>query len=228
MKSVILIFLISLSLTSWIYGQSNPWYPEEDTLKKTSQFWHSQPDKAKFFGLNGLYESNGFAGWMTRFGYGKKHWQGSFDVFGMGNTVKWDSADQNMRSQGRYSYWGFGASGRVYMSNTGRNAFAEIGAGTAAPRLAVTYGDGKEAKDKWKMQFLSFGAGWRLGVKPRGLFGEIGYRGYMVVHKMPFLYTDLLAQPQIGKDAPALQYHIWYIRRFRLNHQLSVGIGYSF
>lgn len=213
---------------SGMYSQSNPWYPEEDTVKKVSAFWHSKPEFAKYFALYGVYESNGFAGGMLKAGYGKNHWQGSVDIFRQETVVKWDSSDQNARSSGRYAYWGFGASGRFYMSTIGRNAYAEIGAGTANPSLKVTYADGTTAKDRWKMQYLNFGGGWRLGFKPKGLFGEIGYRGYMVVHRMPYLYTDLLAQPVFGKDGPALQYHIWYIRRFRLNHQVMLGVGYSF
>ena len=114
------------------------------------------------------------------------------------------------------------------MSEIGRNAFVEVGAGSANPSIKVTYADGKTARDHWKMQYLSFGTGWRFGFKPKGLFGEIGYRNYLIVHRMPLLYTDLKAQPQVGPDAPAIQYHIWYIRRFRLNNQVTVGVGYSF
>ena len=227
-KRIIGYFLFWVFFSMRVFGQGNPWHPDEDTTKNVSPFWHSKPGFAKHVSGFGIYENNGFAGGMLKFGYGRNHWQGAIDIFSQATTVKWDSSDQNARSSGRYAYWGFGASGRFYMSSIGRNAFVEIGAGSANPRIKVTYADGKTVRDQWKMQYLSFGTGWRFGAKPKGVFGEIGYRNYMIVHRMPLLYTDLAAQPQIGRDAPALQYHIWYIRRFRLNHQVTVGIGYSF
>lgn len=231
MKRIVFLFCLCLSF-HFMMAQGNPWYPEEDTIpKKKGDFWHSRENFAKSITLTGGYEQGGFKIGIVKFGYEYKHWGGGIDIFRQQYHIVWDEGDVAGKSEGTYRLNGFGAYGRFYMSKIARNAYVEIGAGAGEPKITVKYSDGKTKYDKWKMQFFQFGGGWRLGFRPKGFFGEVGYRGYLSLHRLPLLNTDYpnIAKDFVfGKEGKPVQYHLWYIRKYRLMNQVTVGLGYSF
>lgn len=229
MKSIFLFSFCLLLLHFSGNAQGNPWYPEEDTIpKKEGSFWHSADKYAKSVTLTGGYEMGGFKLGMLKLAYEYNHWSGGMDIFRQEFQMKWDSADISGVSTGLYRLNGFGVFGRFYMSKIARNAYAEIGAGVGQPKLTVTYPTGNKISDQWKLQYFQFGAGWRLGFRPRGLFGEIGYRGYLALSRVPILRTDAIGTLVYGREGRPIQYHIWYLRKYRLMNQFTVGLGYSF
>lgn len=213
----------------WVNAQGNPWYPEEDTLPKPkSAFWHSREHHAKSLTLIGGYENGGFKVAMLKAAYEYKHWSGGVELYRQWYQHRWDSADVVPPSTGMFRLNAFSVVGRYYLGTIARHGYLELGAGVGSPRITVTYPNNIKKWDQWKFQFFQFGGGWRLGFRPRGFFGEIGYKGYFSLHRLPMLQTDNLATPVWGRDGDPIQYHIWYIRRFRLTNQVLVGLGYSF
>lgn len=213
-----------------VFGQKNPWYPEEDSAKRTGwgAFFHSEDPSAKSFTLAYGYELGGFRPGMFRFGYSWKHIGGNIDILRSDFRKTWGT-DEQSTTKGYYVISGFGASGRFYSGQFGRGAFVELGAYALNPKIKVTYNDVNNQDsvrfDKWKVQRVSWGAGYRVGFKPRGLFVEAQYIGYTTLNQV-FLYTD--AKRPIAVGNAAIIEHAWFIRKYRVNTQFLLGLGYSF
>lgn len=230
----ILIFLILCGLSpAYVYAQGNPWYPEEDTVrkKKLGAFWQSSENESKSIRIGLGHELGGkaykgMAYQSVQLGYSYKRWEGGFSFFNTATTVKWGQGDQTEVSSARYAMWGFGAFGRAYMSKYARNAFAEIGLSAAYPSMKVTYANQNIKSDSWKQQFITWGGGWRQKIKKKGIFFEVGYRGVVPVHRL-VLYTDT-DFPTITYASPPRDQYYWYFKRWRPMHQFYGGIGFSF
>lgn len=227
-KQFSFIFCCLAMLTA--FGQSNPWYPEEDSAKRTGigNFFHSENPSSKSFMLVYGYELGGFKPSMFRFGYEWKHLAGNIDIFRSDYRTTWGT-DEQSKTKGYYVLSGFGASGRFYSGEMGRGAFVELGLSALNPKIKVAYKAANNQDsvryDRWKVQHFSWGAGYRLGFKPRGLFVEVAYLGYSTLNQV-LLYTDA-QRPIVVGNSPIVE-HAWFIKKYRINTQFLLGIGYSF
>lgn len=228
-KQCIFIILCLVIITT--FGQKNPWYPEEDSSSKRTgigDFFHSENPSSKSLSFAYGYELGGFRPAMLRFAYEWKHLAGSIDLMRADFRTTW-GVDEQDKTTGYYVISGFGASGRFYTGEMGRGAFIELGASALNPKIKVTYktaaNQDSVRMDKWKAQHVSWGAGYRLGFKPRGLFVEVAYLGYTTLNQV-FIFTDMLPPTREG-NKPILE-HAWFLKKYGVNTQALVGIGYSF
>ena len=74
--------------------------------------------------------------------------------------------------------------------------------------------------DKWKAQHVSWGAGYRLGFKPRGLFVEVAYLGYTTLNQV-FIFTDMLPPTREG-NKPILE-HAWFLKKIWRKYTSTCG-----
>ncbi len=230
MKKYCLLALFCVVIVS-SFAQKNPWYPEEDTAKKRTgigDFFHSETPSSKSFMVAYGYALDGFKPAMFRFGYEWKHWAGNIDIFRSSFRTTW-GIDEQTKTKGYYVMSGFGASGRLYSGEMGRGAFVELGASAQNPKIKIAYnavnGQDSIRYDKWKVQHVSWGAGYRFGAKPRGLFVEVAYLGYTTLNQV-LLFTDV--QRPIPVNNAAIIEHAWFLKKYRVSTQFLGGIGYSF
>jgi|GEM_PF-5714423 len=114
--------------------------------------------------------------------------------------------------------------GRVY-SGQGRGLFAEVGAGGTFNRLKTIFEGEVAVKKAGFVPLVNAGLGYRLGFKPKGLYGEIGVRSTMALDDQ-HLYTT--AEKPQGSQDKFHTYHSFYTRKFAKMLQPSLSIGYSF
>lgn len=201
----------------------DPWGNDNTTPEPTTpstNFWHSRENWSKSFWVGGMkYKKDAL--YCMKGGYEYKHWGGSVDVFYRTHT----EVRQEFASDDYYRFLGFSVNGRYYVSQIARNIFAEVGAGTSTPSLKTVTQDKPTRIVRTKVQYVTWGGGWRMGMKPRGFFGEIGYKGYLPLQSI-LLYTsdtppDKLFEQMYSPNG-------LYIRKYRVTHTLYAGVGWSF
>jgi hypothetical protein len=155
----------------------------------------------------------------TKLGYESGHFGALADLTYDTYKETWSDGSKSF-----YQLYGFSASGRYYLQPLGRSIFAEVSIGMGRPSLTTTEGDQQKVK-KDVLPLSGFGLGWRFGKKPKGLFGEVGFR-WSYSLKDSHLYTTDAKPDQQGLDN--ISYQSWLFEKGKGSGQLYLGIGYSF
>lgn len=204
-----------------VFAQDDPW-AEKDTTPQapTGTFWHSRDNWSKSFWVGGMKFKKD-ALYCLKGGYEYKHWGGSVDVFYRTHT----EIRQEFASDDYYRSLGFSVNGRYYLSQIARNIFAEIGAGTSTPSLKTLTKDKPTRVVRTKEQFVTWGAGWRMGMKPRGFFGEIGYKGYLPLQEVKLYTSDKVPTDFFDKMYST---NGLFIGQYHVTNTFYAGVGWSF
>lgn len=217
MKKVAYLLLIYLSWALQCFAQDKAAPPAaHDTV---SFFRSPYPiSKSIALGYTHLNQSNLF---LVKFGYEYKHWGAMFDFQRSSLQKTWGNGLQN-----RYINTGFTISARYYMREMGRRGFLELGAGNLFPKLISIPADenGKRQTASWKQLLFTWGAGWRIGTRPRGFFGELGYKGTLSFNRI-LLYVP---PPSPAIYSSAYTANGWYIPSQTAMHWLYGALGWSF
>lgn len=130
----------------------------------------------------------------------------------------------NDNSKSNFNLYALSLSGRYYTKTMGRGFFAEVNAGLARVALSTSENNQKEIS-KQTLPLAGLGLGWRFGKRPKGIFGEAGYR-FNVALKDAHLYTTDLKPNTNGLDN--ISYQSWLFEKGKGSGQLYIGIGFSF
>jgi hypothetical protein len=221
MKNIFLLIIATFFCGMNLFAQDDPWADKDTTPQApTSTFWHSRENWSKSFWVGGMKFKKD-ALYCLKGGYEYKHWGGSVDIFY--RTHKEER--QEFGTNDYYRSLGFSVNGRYYVSQIARNIFAEIGAGTSTPSLKTTKKDAPTRVVRTKVQYITWGAGWRFGMKPRGLFGEIGYKGYLPLQTVLLYTSDSLPANLFDQMYST---NGLYIKQFQVTNTLYGGLGWSF
>ena len=188
-------------------------------LVAQSNFIKSENPNSKSLFLGGflIKKSTLFIG---KVGFERGHFGVVADITRDAVKEKWEVDN----TKGHYVLWVYSLSGRYYFRPMGRSFFAEVGVGTSKANLTVDYGS-HSIKKTTSLPLASWGLGWRFGKKPRGLFGEVGFRNAYAL-KERHLYTD--ATKPAGSTNEGVTYHSWYFKKGKSTASLYLGVGFSF
>jgi hypothetical protein len=157
----------------------------------------------------------------TKLAYEKKHFGLSTDFTYDTYYEKWTDGTQST-----FSLYGVSIAARLYSQQMGRGLFAEGFGGYGLAKLTTSVNDlDNKIKADELFPVTGFGFGYRLGKKPKGLFGEIAYRATIPLKNVHLYTTDEKPDPQ-GLDN--ISYQSWIFEKGKPSGQLYVGIGYSF
>lgn len=115
-------------------------------------------------------------------------------------------------------------SARYYLRPKGRSLFAEVNAGLGFPKL-TTSTNGDEKVKISNLPITGFGLGWRFGKKPKGLFGETGWRTTTSLKDLHLFTTN---EKPATNDLENISYQSWIFKKGNFSSQIYLGIGYSF
>jgi hypothetical protein len=124
----------------------------------------------------------------------------------------------------RYALYGVSVGGRAYTGATARGGFAEVSLGYASLHLASER-DHSTRSDATGLPLAGFTLGARIGQVPKGLFGELGYRGSFSLGERLLHTADV--EPAGARDE-SLSDRAWYFPAGAFNAQLYLAVGWSF
>jgi hypothetical protein len=157
----------------------------------------------------------------TKFGYEKKHFGLSADFTFDSYQEKWSDG-----SESKFALYGVSVGVRYYTSSMGRGLFAEGFGGYGLTQLTTKQNAMKqELYDSDYLPVTGLGMGYRLGKKPKGLFGELGYRSTVALKNAHLYTTDDKPDPNAVGN---ISYQSWIFKKGKASGQFYLGIGYSF
>lgn len=146
--------------------------------------------------------------------------------FGVITDFTYDTYKETWEDKSRsyFDLYALSISGRYYSKKLGRGLFGEVNLGLGRAALTTKENNLQEVK-KQTLPLAGLGAGWRFGKKPKGLFGEIGYRFSMALSDAHLYTTD----QKPGTDGlDNISYQSWLFEKGKGSGQLYAGIGFSF
>lgn len=146
--------------------------------------------------------------------------------FGVITDFTYDTYKETWKdhSRSKFDLYALSFSGRYYTKTKGRGFFAEVNAGLGRVSIKTNENNQEEVK-KQTIPLAGMGLGWRFGKRPKGLFGEVGYR-FNVALKDAHLYTT--DQKPVTNGLDNISYQSWLFEKGKGSGQLYVGVGFSF